>query len=154
MEKTLDNQDFITQVKIFVKENALFLTFLGGFLAIILAFIAWKIITKPEPRTYEQILPLMQDAKKFDQQATDLSGAYKGLENQMSQAQLNALEVKPYEAAKYVQEEAMAKVDKLNEEVMKRGGITSYQDLQRVKKQPTDPVIAQNIEDSLSQNKY
>lgn len=106
-----------------------------------------------KPTTYEELLPMMEEAYEFDNEATEISGAFDGLENQMSKEQLDALTYEPYRESAEVQASILSEINAMDDMVEARGGINSYEDLQRAKTLPvTNPVGAEALEVVLNTN--
>lgn len=106
-----------------------------------------------KPTTYEELRPMMEEAYQFDNDATEVSGAFEGLENQMSKEQFDALTYEPYRDSAEVQASVIAEINAMDDMVEARGGINSYEDLQRVRNLPvTDVVGAQELEAVLKAN--
>lgn len=100
-----------------------------------------------KPKTYEELEPLMNEALIFDAKATELSGAYEGIENQLGEDVYFSTIEQGYEDSVAAQERKINEVKAQNEAVRQAGGIASYEDLQRVKIPVQDQTIAQTIED-------
>lgn len=144
-----ENKAF-TEIKAWLIDNKTIVKIVVGILAVSVLFFAWKAITKPKPKSYDDYLPMMEDARKFDQKAAEISGVYQGIENQLTPSQYAALNYKPYETSVSVQKESLDKIDEMNTLVMQRGGIINYNDLQRVKQSqaPENPVFEERLKEA------
>lgn len=144
-----ENKAF-TEIKAWLIDNKTIVKIVVGILAVSVLFFVWKAITKPKPKSYDDYLPMMEDARKFDQKAAEISGVYQGIENQLTPSQYAALNYKPYETSVSVQKESLDKIDEMNTLVMQRGGIINYNDLQRVKQPqaPENPVFEERLKEA------
>lgn len=98
------------------------------------------------PNTYEELMPLMDDAMAFDQKIADISRPYESIEEQVGEeAYFQAIE-KDYVGAVEKQQQVIEEIDRVEAIVAEMGGITSHEDLQRVKQPATDSFIAQEYE--------
>lgn len=106
-----------------------------------------------KPSTYDELRPMMDEAYQFDNDATEVSGAFDGLENQMTKEQYDALTYEPYRSSAEVQASVIAEINAMDDMIEARGGINSYDDLQRVKNLPvTDVAGSQELEAILKAN--
>ena len=106
-----------------------------------------------KPTTYDELRPMMDEAYEFDNEATEVSGAFSGIDNQMSKEQIDALTYEPYRTSAEVQASVIGEINMMDDMVEARGGINSYEDLQRVKTLPvTDAVGAKELESILKAN--
>lgn len=144
-----ENKAF-TGIKEWLIDNKSVVKIVVGILAVSVIFFAWKIITQPKPKSYDDYLPMMEDARKFDQRASEISGVYQGVENQLTPAQYAALNYKPYETAVSIQQESLDRIDDMNTLVMQRGGIINYNDMQRVRQAqaPQNPVFEERLKEA------
>lgn len=85
------------------------------------------------PNTYEELEPMMEEAQAFDMKASELSGQYEDIEDQIGEdAYFNTIE-DGYEDAIVVHRRMVDEIKDTNAKIQAAGGITTYEELQRVK---------------------
>lgn len=104
------------------------------------------------PDTYEELLPLMDEAQAFEMRASELSGEYEDIETQVGEeAYFNTIE-KDYEGAAEVHARMIADIADTNAKIQAAGGITTYEELQRVKVPAINQFDANQVEDYFDSN--
>lgn len=97
------------------------------------------------PNTYEELEPMMEEAQAFDMRASELSGQYVGIEDQIGEeAYFNTME-EGYEDAIVVQRRMVDEINDTNAKIQAAGGITTYEELQRVRIPAGDKYIENEL---------
>lgn len=113
-------------------------------LVAVIIFMVYKNIS--HPNTYEELLPMMDDAMAFDSKMNELSKPFDSIEDQVGEdAYFRTLE-KDFTTSAEKQIEVIAEVDRVEAAVVEMGGITTYDQLQRVKQPATDSFVAKEYE--------
>lgn len=152
MDKKLEKQSVKTPKKPMIsKFNLVMLIFTIVSLGLI-GYAIMKYINKPN--TYEEILPMMEEASAFDQRASELSGQYETIEDQLGEdAYFDTIE-QGYEDSVVVQRRMMADIAETNDKIREAGGITSYEELQRVRVPAADEYVQGELQDYFENNNY
>lgn len=128
------------------KQNIIKLS-LVALVAFCIGFIIFDYIKTPN--TYDELLPLMDEAIEFDSKMNDYARNYEPIESQIDEDTYFQTIEEPYKATVDTQREVLAQMKKMDAEVVRRGGITNFEELQRIKQQPTDPYAAQQVEKTM-----
>lgn len=124
---------------------------LTGLLAVgLFALIIFWMVGGNKPQSYEDILPQMDRAFEFEEQAyAPIQDFEENRLNLSDTEQLRALK-KDYKMAANVQQIVINDINYMDDVVAASGGITTYEDLQKLKTLPaTNSLIAENIESDL-----
>lgn len=124
---------------------------LAGLLAVgLFALIIFWMVGGNKPQSYEDILPQMDRAFEFEEQAyAPIQEFEENRLNLSDTEQLRALK-KDYKMAANVQQIVINDINYMDDVVAASGGITTYEDLQKLKTLPaTNSLIAENIESDL-----
>lgn len=100
-----------------------------------------------KPNTYEELLPLMDEAQAFDMKASELSGQYEDIEDQVGEnVYFNTIE-QGYEDSVVVHQRMIDEIAETNRKVQEAGGITTYDELQRVKVPASDKYVKKEVDE-------
>lgn len=118
-------------------------------LALFTVILFWVIGSK-KPATYDEILAQMDDAFLFEQEAVAPLDAFEEDLLTLSETEQLRLLKQGYNKAADVQQLILNDINYMDDYVAINGGISSYEDLQRVKTLPVqNELIAENIEQDL-----
>lgn len=132
-----DNEGFVKYAK---------LTFFAVF-AFAVGYIVLDQIKRPN--TYEELLPLMEEAIEFDSRVTDYAKSYEPIENQIDEdVYFEAIESE-YQPSVNIQAKMIEDIERMDEQVRQAGGITNFEELQSIKSTPTDPYAAKQLEKAM-----
>lgn len=102
-----------------------------------------------QPDSVSELMPMMDDAREFDSRASDISMAYGDIEDDVgSDAYFTAIESTFVESTPEV-EYNISKMQRMDTAVKNSGGVSTYEDLQKLRKQPNDPIEQQRVEKAM-----
>lgn len=110
----------------------------------VIIFMVYRNAARPD--TYEELMPLMEEAAAFDAKVSEISKPYESIEEQVGEDVYFRTIERDYQTAAEKQREVIEEIERVEAAVREMGGITNYEELQRVKQQPTDSFIAQEYE--------
>ena len=113
-------------------------------LLVVIIYMVYRNAARPD--TYEELMPLMEEAIAFDAKVSEISKTYESIEEQVGEDVYFRTIEKDYQTAAEKQREVIEDIERVEAAVREMGGITNYEELQRVKQQPTDSFIAQEYE--------
>ena len=120
-------------------------------LLVVIIFMVYRNAARPD--TYEELMPLMEEAIAFDTKVSEISKPYESIEEQVGEDVYFRTIEKDYQTAAEKQREVIEEIERVEAAVQEMGGITNYEELQRVKQQPTDSFIAQEYESKYGANR-
>ena len=106
------------------------------------------------PNTYDELEPMMEEAILFDQQAAELSGQYGTIEDQIGEDVYFAIKEEGFESSGKVQQDMMDDIQATNQIIQESGGITTYEELQRVRKPATNAFDAKMVAREFGDDSY
>lgn len=107
-----------------------------------------------KPNTYAELEPMMEEAQAFDQKAAELSGQYETIEDQLGEDLYFETVEDGYEQAAVVQRRMMEDIAQTNDKIREAGGITTYEELQRVRVPAADKYVEGELQDYFENNGY
>lgn len=106
------------------------------------------------PNTYDELEPMMEEAILFDQKAAELSGQYSNIEDQIGEEAYFAIKEEDYQNSGAVQQEMIDDIQATNKIIQESGGITTYEELQRVRKPATNAFDAKMVAKEFNDDSY
>lgn len=106
------------------------------------------------PNTYEELEPMMEEAILFDQKAAELSGQYSNIEDQIGEDAYFAIKEEDYQNSGAIQQEMIDDIQATNKIIQESGGITTYEELQRVRKPATNAFDAKMVAKEFGDDSY
>lgn len=106
------------------------------------------------PDTYEELEPMMEEAQAFDMKAAELSAQYENIEDQIGEdAYFDTIE-DGYEGAAEAQRRMIAEIQETNAKIAEVGGITTFEELQRVRVPAGDKYIEKEVREYFESQGY
>lgn len=131
------------------KRNIIIIS-LGIAIVAVLIYFVYSHISHPD--TYAELEPMMDEARNFEMQAAEYSDAYSSIEDQVGEdAYFSAIE-EGYEDSTVRQQEIIDMIAETDKKIQAAGGITNYEELQRVKIPATDRAAAIAVAEQFDQN--
>jgi hypothetical protein len=106
------------------------------------------------PNTYDELEPMMEEAILFDQKAAELSGQYASIEDQIGEDAYFAIKEEDYQNSGAIQQEMINDIQVTNQKIQEAGGITTYEELQRVRKPATNSFDAKMVAKEFGDDNY
>ena len=117
----------------------------------VIIFMVYRNAARPD--TYEELMPLMEEAAAFEAKVSEMSKPYESIEEQVGEDVYFRTIERDYQTAAEKQQEVIEEIERVEAAVREMGGITNYEELQRVKQQPTDSFIAQEYESKYGESR-
>lgn len=136
INKSLKNQD----LKVDGKRRDMVLIAVGIAIMAVVVYFVYSHIEQPD--TYAELEPMMEEAREFEMQAAEYGGVYESIEDQIGEdAYFAAIEEDYVDSTKH-QREIINMIEETDKKIQAAGGITNYEELQRVKIPATDRAAA------------
>ena len=131
------------------KQRNMIIISLGVAIVAVLIYFVYSHISHPD--TYAELEPMMDDARDFEMQAAEYSDAYSSIEDQVGEdAYFSAIE-EGYQDSTVRQQEIIDMIAETDKKIQAAGGITNYEELQRVKMPATDRAAAIAVAEQFNQ---
>lgn len=146
INKSLKNQD----LKVDSKRRDMVLIAVGIAIMAVVVYFVYSHIEQPD--TYAELEPMMEEAREFEMQAAEYGGVYESIEDQVGEDAYFAAIEEDYVDSTEHQREIIDMIEETDKKIQAAGGITNYEELQRVKIPATDRAAAIAVAEHFGDN--